>query len=72
MIGWVVIGISNILKHFGFMEDSELKYYQEKMKRMNNIYNEVHAQKENTNIQNNHNTINYQDNIDETTPINVK
>lgn len=72
VIGWVVIGISNILKHFGFMEDSELKYYQEKMKRMNNIYNEVHAQKENTNIQNNQNTINYQDNIDETTPINVK
>ena len=54
------------------MEDGELKYYQEKIKRMNKIYNEVNAQKDNTNIQNNQNTNNYQDNIDETTPINVK
>lgn len=72
VIGWVVIGISNILKHFGLMEDSELKYYQEKVKKMNNFYNEVHAKNDNTNMQNSQNSINYQDNIDETTPINVK
>ena len=59
-IAWIILGISNILKICGCMEDSELNYYQQKMKTMNNLYNQIHLSKEN------------QNEIDETTPINIK
>ena len=59
-IAWIILGISNILKSCGCMEDSELMYYQQKMKTMNNLYNQIHLSKEN------------QNEIDETTPINIK
>ena len=57
---WGALAISNILKYFGFIEDTELNYYQQKIKEMNNIYHQ-HLTK---NSQNNE--------FDETTPINVK
>lgn len=57
---WVVLGISNILKIIGYMEDTELIYYKEKMKTMNNLYQQVHLSKDNNNE------------IDENTPINLK
>ena len=55
---WGAIAISNILKHFGYMEDSEMKYYEEKIRQMNNMYNKIHNQ-------------NDKEIIDENTPINV-
>lgn len=57
---WAVLGISNILKITGYMEDTELIYYKEKLKTMNNLYQQVHLSKDN----------NYE--IDENTPINLK
>ena len=42
------------------MEDTELIYYKEKMKTMNNLYQQVHLSKDNNNE------------IDENTPINLK
>ena len=38
---WGALAISNILKFFGFIEDTELKYYQQKIKEMNNIYQQT-------------------------------
>ena len=62
---WGVLSISNILKYFGYIEDTELKYYQQKIKEMNIFYQQnqqIHSTKD---IQNNNE-------FDETTPINVK
>lgn len=59
-VTWAYLGISNILKMFGYIEDNELIYFREKMKEMNNIYQNVHLSQEN------------QNQIDENTPINVK
>ena len=61
-VSWYVIGISNIMKHFGYIEDNEKKYYEEKTRQMNNMYNEAHIVNENQN----------KNEIDETTPIIVK
>ena len=57
---WCILGITNILKIFGFMEDTEMVYFQEKLKNMNNLYNQVHLSKDKINE------------IDENTPINIK
>ena len=57
---WGILGISNILKSCGCIENTELKYYQQKLKTMNNLYNQIHLSKEN------------QKEADETTPINIK
>lgn len=60
VITWVILGITNLLKYIGLMEDSEWKYYQEKREQMETMYQQVHLSKE----KNNQN--------DETTPINIK
>ena len=52
------------MKFFGLMEDNELKYYQEKIKQMNKIYQENRQKKDNIE--------NIQNEPDESTPINVK
>ena len=60
---WIILGITNILKLLGYMEDTEMKYYQERIKKINNLYNQynqVHLSQEKIN------------DIEETTPINVK
>ena len=65
VITWGYIGISNILKTFGIIEDIEMKYYREKVKKMNTAYNEIYS------ANNNHNQNSKNDN-DETTPIIIK
>ena len=62
--GWIILGINTTMKFFGLMEDDELKYYQEKIKQMNKIYQE--------NRQKINNIENIQNEPDESTPINVK
>ena len=57
---WLGINISNFLKFFGLKEDTEMIYYQNKMKQMNNIYQNLNNQK------------NEQNQYDESTPINIK
>ena len=57
---WIILGITNILKICGLMEDTEKKYFQEKLRTMNNLYNQVHLSKDNINE------------MDESTPINIK
>ena len=61
---WIVLAINTTMKFFGLKEDNELKYYQEKIKQMNKIYQE--------NRQKINNIENIQNEPDESTPINVK
>ena len=61
---WIVLAINTTMKFFGLKEDDELKYYQEKIKQMNKIYQE--------NRQKINNIENIQNEPDESTPINVK
>ena len=61
---WIMLAINSIMKFFGLMEDDELKYYQEKIRQMNKIYEENQQKKNNIeNIQNEPN---------ESSPINIK
>ena len=57
---WLGIGISNTLKFFGLKEDTEMIYYQDKIKQMNNIYQNINNPK------------NEENQCDESTPINIK
>ena len=43
---WVILGIFSILKSFGFIEDSEKKYYKEMMEKANKIYEQMNASKQ--------------------------
>ena len=61
---WIVLAINTIMKFFGLMEDDELKYYQEKLKQMNKIYQE--------NQQKKNNIENIKNEFDESSPINIK
>jgi hypothetical protein len=63
VVAWGFIGISNILKTFGIIEDIEMKYYREKMKKMNSAYNEIYSANNNQNSMNEN---------DESTPIIIK
>ena len=61
---WIGIAINTIMKFFGLMEDDELKYYQEKIIQMNNLYQENRKKKNNID--------NMQNELDESSPINIK
>ena len=63
VVTWGFIGISNILKTFGIIEDIEMKYYREKVKKMNSAYNEAYSANNNQNSRNEN---------DESTPIIIK
>ena len=58
-ITWIILGIFNILKNFGFVEDYEKKYYKEMLEKTNKIYEQMRMNK------------NEQNNSDENTPLNI-
>lgn len=48
-ITWTILGIYSILKNYGFVEDSEKKYYQEMREKIDKAYEDMKASKENKN-----------------------
>ena len=57
---WVILGISSLLKNFGFIEDGEKKYYKEMMEKANQVYDQMHQHSKEIPIE-----------PEETTPLNV-
>ena len=57
---WVILGISSLLKNFGFIEDGEKKYFKEMMEKANQVYDQMH-----------HNSKEIPIEPEETTPLNV-